>query len=65
MLDAVSFAFGGAFGVVEGYLLFALMSREVLTGTMPFKDCSIESCTKFCAYWENCRGTLHDGKPWK
>ena len=62
LLDAVSFAFGSAFGVVVGYLLFALMSREVLTRAMPFKDCSIESCNKSCIWWERCRD---DGVTWE
>lgn len=65
LLDTVSFAFGGAFGTVVGYLLFVLMSREVLTKAMPFEDCSIESCNKSCIYWENCREKRFDGKPWK
>ena len=64
LLDAVSFALGGAFGTVVGYLLFVIMTREVLTRSMPFPDCSIESCDKSCIYWENCRETS-DGKPWK
>ena len=41
LLDATSFALGGAFGTVVGYLLFALMTREVLTRAMPFKDCKV------------------------
>jgi hypothetical protein len=65
LLDAVSFAFGGAFGTVVGYLLFVIMSREVLTRAMPFKDCSIESCSKSCVWWENCNDVWADGKPWK
>ena len=65
LLDATSVAFGGFVGVFIGYLLFALMSREVLTKAMPFKDCSIESCNKSCIYWESCNTAWADGKPWK
>ena len=65
LIDAVSFGFGGAFGTVIGYLLFALMSREVLTRAMPFTDCSIENCSKACIYWESCNNAWADGKLWK
>ena len=65
LFDGPSLACGGFIGTVIGYLLFVIMTREVLTRSMPFEDCSIETCSKACVYWGTCNDLWHGGKPRK
>ena len=58
LLDAVSFAFGGAIGTVVGYLLCALMDKEIREDEQILKvipgSCILSNCNINCKAWELC-----------